>query len=113
MQLTAHDALDAHLRDELGISEALKARPLQAALASAVSFAAGATAPLIVSALVAVDWIVPVVSGASLLLLAILGVMAARAGGAPQLTGALRMLLWGAFALGVTAGVGKLVGVAV
>jgi len=111
-QLMAHDALDAHLRDELGISETLKARPLQAALASAVSFASGAAAPLIVAALVAVDWIVPVVGVASLLLLAILGALAAQAGGASQAKGALRMLVWGAFALAVTAGVGRLIGVA-
>jgi VIT1/CCC1 family predicted Fe2+/Mn2+ transporter len=112
VQLTAHDALDAHLRDELGISETLKARPLQAALASAVSFASGAAAPLIVAAVVAVDWIVPIVGIASLLLLAILGALAAQAGGASQARGALRMLAWGAFALAVTAGVGKLIGVA-
>lgn len=113
VQLTEHNALDAHLRDELGISEALKARPIPAAVASAISFAAGAALPLVVTALAPANMIIAVVSVASLILLAILGAIAARAGGADQKTGAVRMLLWGAFALAVTAGIGKLIGVAV
>lgn len=113
VQLTAHNALDAHLRDELGISEALKARPLQAALASALSFASGSAVPLAIAAFVPVASLVLVVSVATLIVLAGLGALAARAGGAPQAAGAVRMLLWGAFALAVTAGIGKLIGVAV
>jgi len=113
VQLTEHNALDAHLRDELGISETVKARPVQAAIASAISYAAGAALPLLLAALVAATLVVPVVSVSSLVLLAILGAMAARAGGAPIVAGALRMLIWGTFALAATAGIGALIGGAV
>jgi VIT1/CCC1 family predicted Fe2+/Mn2+ transporter len=112
VQLTEHNALDAHLRDELGISEALKARPMQAALASAVSYASGALLPLLAAVLLAPTHIIAIVSGGSLVLLAALGAVAARAGGAGMLAGALRVLIWGAFALAVTAGVGALFGTA-
>jgi VIT1/CCC1 family predicted Fe2+/Mn2+ transporter len=109
-QLTAMDALAAHARDELGISEVNAARPVQAALASAASFATGAALPLVVAILVpqtAIDWSV---SSASLAFLALLGAIAARTGGAPMAKGALRTLFWGALAMAVTAGVGTLFG---
>jgi VIT1/CCC1 family predicted Fe2+/Mn2+ transporter len=109
-QLMAHDALGSHARDELGISEALRARPLQAALASAASFAVGAAAPLITVALSPGGPVVPVVGGASLGLLAVLGWLAARAGGAHPWIGAGRVVLWGALAMALTAGVGALFG---
>ena len=110
VQLTEHNALDAHLRDELGISEALKARPLQAALASAVSYSSGALLPLLAVLVTPVDHLIAVVSAGSLVLLAALGATAAYAGGANPTTGAVRMLVWGAFALAVTAGIGALFG---
>ena len=112
-QLTAKDALAAHARDELGISEINATRPVQAALASAGSFAAGAALPLLVAILVpqaAIDWSV---SSASLVFLALLGAVAARTGGAPVAKGALRTLFWGAFAMAVTAAVGTLFGAVV
>lgn len=111
-QLMAHDALEAHMRDELGITEALKARPLQAAGASALSFALGAALPLLVV------WLVPPtvlrwsVFGSSLVFLALLGAVAARTGGADARTGALRITFWGALAMAITTGVGMLFGVA-
>jgi len=106
-QLMAHDAIGAHARDELGIFETLTARPIQAALASAGSFAVGAGMPILTAASV-----IPLVSGTSLVFLALLGGMAARAGGAPVAVGAMRVTLWGALAMGVTAGVGALFGTA-
>jgi VIT1/CCC1 family predicted Fe2+/Mn2+ transporter len=109
-QLMAHDALDAHLRDELGISEALKARPLQAALTSAITFAAGAALPLasvIVAPPAQLLIVVPVVS---LVVLTLLGGLAANAGGAGVIKGSLRVLFWGAIAMAVTAGLGALFG---
>jgi VIT1/CCC1 family predicted Fe2+/Mn2+ transporter len=109
-QLMAHDALGAHARDELGISETLRARPIQAAFASAGSFAAGAAAPLIVAALAPDAELILFVTAASLVSLAILGALAARSGGAPVAPGALRVTFWGALAMGVTAGVGALFG---
>ena len=109
-QLMAHDAIGAHARDELGISGTLKARPLQAALASACSFAAGAGMPLMVVALVSESNLIPVVSGASLLFLAVLGGLAARIGGANVATGVMRVTFWSALAMGVTAGIGALIG---
>ncbi len=112
-QLTAHDALSAHARDELGISDALRARPLQAALASAASFAAGAALPLAVTALTPVHALLPIVAGTSLAFLALLGGVAARAGGASVLRGAVRVTFWSALAMALTAGVGKLFGTAV
>ena len=109
-QLMAHDALGAHARDELGISETLNARPVQAALASAASFAVGAVLPLAVTALAPAQGLIPWVSGTSLAFLALLGVVAARVGGAGVLAGAWRVTFWGALAMGITAGVGALFG---
>jgi len=112
-QLMAHDALGAHARDELGISHTLSARPIQAALASAGSFAVGAALPLLVTAVAPQASLIPVVAGASLLFLALLGALAARAGGAGVATGAARVTFWGALAMAVTAGVGALFGTVV
>ncbi len=117
-QLMAHDALGAHARDELGISAALSARPVQAALASAASFAVGAALPLAVTALMPALASTPVsgaalitgVAGGSLVFLAALGVTAARVGGASVWTSALRVTLWGALAMAITAGAGLLFG---
>jgi VIT1/CCC1 family predicted Fe2+/Mn2+ transporter len=107
-QLMAHDALGAHARDELGISETLSARPIQAALASAASFAVGAAMPLMVAAFAPESALIPLVSGTSLAFLALLGALAARVGGAAVLPGAIRVTFWGALAIAVTAGVGAL-----
>lgn len=112
-QLMKHDALGAHARDELGISETLSARPIQAALASAASFAVGAALPLAVTALAPETGLIAWVSGTSLAFLAILGAVAARVGGAGILTGAWRVTFWGALAMAITAGVGKLFGAVV
>ncbi len=109
-QLMAHDALGAHARDELGISETFRARPIQAALASAASFAVGAAMPLLVTALAPATRLIPLVSGTSLVFLALLGGMAARAGGAGVIIGAVRVTFWGALAMAVTAGIGRLFG---
>ncbi len=107
-QLMAHDALGAHARDELGISAAFSARPIQAALASAASFGAGAAMPLVVAGITPAAGLIPFVSGSSLLFLALLGALAARAGGARVMLGAARVTFWGALAMSVTAGVGTL-----
>ncbi len=112
-QLMAHNALGAHARDELGISESLRARPIQAALASAASFAVGAAMPLSVATLAPESVLIPLVAGTSLVFLAVLGGLAARAGGAGMLTGAIRVTFWGALAIGVTAGVGALFRIAI
>ena len=109
-QLMAHDALDAHARDELGISETLSARPIQAALTSAASFAVGAAMPLLAVTLVSGPGLIPVVAATSLVFLAILGGLAARVGGAKVMVGALRVTFWGALAMALTAGVGSLFG---
>ncbi|RDI97554.1 VIT family protein [Dyella solisilvae] len=109
-QLMAHDALDAHMRDELGITEALKARPLQAAAASAVSFAAGAVLPLLVVLLAPEKRLLVWVFVTALIFLAVLGGIAARTGGASVRTGALRITFWGALAMAITTGVGMLFG---
>ena len=109
-QLMAHDALGAHARDELGISETLRARPIQAAMASAGSFAVGAALPLLVSAVTPAAGLIPLVSGTSLVFLALLGGVAARAGGAGVTVGAIRVTFWGALAMALTAGVGALFG---
>lgn len=109
-QLMSHDALDAHARDELGITETLKARPLQAALASAMSFAAGAVLPLLVVAFAPTTTLVALIPAISLAFLALLGGLAAYVGGANIAVGALRICFWGALAMAVTAGVGKIVG---
>jgi VIT1/CCC1 family predicted Fe2+/Mn2+ transporter len=111
-QLMAHDALGAHARDELGISPAVRARPIQAAWASAGSFAIGAAMPLAVTAIAPQAALIPLVSGTSLLFLALLGGLAARAGGASVKLGAIRVTFWGALAMALTAGVGALFGTA-
>jgi VIT1/CCC1 family predicted Fe2+/Mn2+ transporter len=108
-QLMAHDALGAHVRDELGISQMNRARPLQAAFASAASFAIGAAFPLIVTVWAPRQQLLVWVAGASLVFLALLGVLAARAGGAHVAVAALRVTFWGALAMAVTTGVGALV----
>jgi len=109
-QLMAHDALGAHANDELGISKTLRARPIQAALASAGSFAVGAAMPLLVTAIVPEASLIYLVSGTSLLFLAFLGGLAARVGGAGVTAGAIRVTFWGALAMAMTAGVGALFG---
>lgn len=112
-QLMAHDALGAHARDELGLTETSAARPLQAALASAGTFALGAVLPVVVAAVApreSVSWLVTL---SALLLLAVLGALAARVGGAPLGRGALRVLFWGALAMAASAAVGKLFGAGV
>jgi len=109
-QLMAYDALGAHARDELGISKTLSARPIQAALASAGSFAVGAVMPLMVTAFAPEASLIALVSGTSLAFLALLGGLAARAGGAGVRAGAMRVTFWGALAMAVTAGVGALFG---
>jgi VIT1/CCC1 family predicted Fe2+/Mn2+ transporter len=113
VQLTAHDALASHTRDELGIIETLRARPLQAALASAASFAVGAAVPLVTVALTPEATLVPVVAGSSLGLLAVLGYLAAKVGGARPWRGAARVVLWGALAMALTTAVGRVFGPAV
>jgi len=107
-QLMAHDALGAHARDELGISATFRARPIQAAFASAASFAAGAAMPIFVTALAPAARLIPSVSVTSLMFLALLGSLAARAGRARVAIGAIRVTFWGALAMAVTAGVGWL-----
>ncbi len=109
-QLMAHDALGAHARDELGISAALHARPMQAAITSALTFATGAALPLLLVLVVPEGRLVPTVAGASLVCLAVLGGLAARVGGAPVLVAAARVVFWGALAMGLTAGIGALFG---
>ena len=112
-QLMAHDALGAHARDELGISEKLRARPTQAALASAASFAVGAAMPLLVTITAPPAALIPLVAGSSLVFLAMLGGIAARVGGAGVLLGATRVTFWGALAMALTAGVGSVFGTVV
>jgi VIT1/CCC1 family predicted Fe2+/Mn2+ transporter len=109
-QLMSHDALGAHARDELGISDTLSARPVQAALASAGTFTVGAILPLLTVVLVPVPALMWTVSGSSLVFLALLGSLAARAGGASMLTSAVRVTFWGALAMALTAGAGTLFG---
>jgi VIT1/CCC1 family predicted Fe2+/Mn2+ transporter len=111
-QMMAKDALGAHARDELGISDDRTARPIQAALASAATFAVGAAMPLLVVVLSAESALIWTVSGSSLVFLALLGSLAARAGGAPALRAAARVTFWGALAMALTAGVGALFGIA-
>ena len=112
-QLMKHDALGAHARDELGITEVMSARPIQAALASAASFAVGAALPLLVTVLTPEATLIPLVAVTSLLFLALLGAVAAKAGGAGVMAGAIRVTFWGALAMALTAGIGALVGTAV
>ncbi|MCL4866684.1 MAG: VIT family protein [Gemmatimonadales bacterium] len=109
-QLTAHDALGAHARDELGMHEISRARPLQAAFSSAAAFSVGALPPLLLAWLVPLTTLTPVIAAATLVLLAVLGASAARLGGAPLGRGTLRVTFWGCVAMAVTALVGRLFG---
>lgn len=109
-QLMIHDALGAHARDELGLFEGTRARPLQAALSSAAAFAIGAAPPILIAWLAPEPIVVGVVLVSSLVLLGMLGAVAARLGGAPMLRGMARVVFWGAVAMGATAGVGRLFG---
>ncbi len=113
IQLTAKDALAAHARDELGISEITQAQPIRAALASAATFAVGAALPLATAALVPDEWVISTVSVGSLLFLALLGALAGKAGGASVLRATLRVTFWGAFAMAITAAIGALLGTTV
>ena len=112
-QLMAHDALGAHARDELGLSETQQARPIQAALASAASFAVGALLPVLLVAIAPLDAMIVFVAVSSLVFLGILGAIAAKAGGASLLTGAFRVTFWGALAMALTAVIGRIFGATV
>jgi len=112
-QLMAKDALGAHARDELGISEISTARPIQAALASAATFSVGAAGPLILTFLSPSTWLLPVVSVGSLAFLALLGMIGAKTGGAEVFRPTIRVVFWGALAMGLTAAIGAMVGTAV
>lgn len=109
-ELTAHDALGAHMRDELGMTEVSAARPLQAALASALSFSVGAALPLVATAVSPRELFLPAIAGSSLACLAALGAVSARTGGAPVGRAALRVTFWGVLAMGLTTAVGKVIG---
>jgi len=111
-KLMEHDALGAHARDEIGITESGKARPVQAALSSAATFTTGAVLPLLVAWLVPLSYLITLVALLSLVFLAVLGGIAAHAGGAPILRASARVTFWGALAMALTAGVGRLFGVA-
>ncbi len=108
VQLTAHDALAAHARDELGITEELRARPLQAALASAGAFVVGAILPVLTALLAPYAYVAQITTASTLVGLCITGAMAAHAGGASRLRGALRVVFWGALAMGAAAAIGNL-----
>jgi VIT1/CCC1 family predicted Fe2+/Mn2+ transporter len=110
-QLMVHDALGAHARDELGISEIVTAKPIQAAIASAATFSVGAILPLLVVMLAPASWVMWMVAISALFFLALLGSIAARTGGASVVTAAVRVTFWGALAMAITAGVGALFGV--
>ncbi len=112
-QLMAHDALGAHARDELGISEITSANPIQAAFASALTFATGAAAPLLLTAFLPAPWLMPGLGVGALLFLAVLGAIGGKAGGAPMLKPALRVTFWGALAMAATTVIGKLFGAVV
>lgn len=112
-QLMAHDALTAHARDELGISDTTTARPVQAAFASAATFAVGAAMPLVTVLLTPTAALIPVVIAATIVFLALLGALGAHAGGAPLMIAAVRVTFWGALAMALTAGVGALFGAVV
>jgi vacuolar iron transporter family protein len=112
-QLMAHDALGANSRDELGVSETVSARPVQAGLTSAATFAVGAALPLLTALVSPVPQLVPVVAATSLVFLIALGALSARTGGAPVLKASLRVAFWGALAMGITAIVGRLFGTVV
>jgi vacuolar iron transporter family protein len=113
LQLMAHDALGAHARDELGISETINANPTQASLASALTFSAGAAAPLVLAALLPMTWLMPGIGIGALLFLATLGAVGAKAGGAPMLKPAMRVAFWGVLAMAATTGIGRLFGAVV
>ena len=113
LQLMSHDALGAHARDDIGITDALSARPLQAALASSTSFALGGIVPLVAVVLSPAGIRIPVVAVLSLAVLGVLGALAARAGGARMLRGAVRVLIWGALVMGITGAAGALFGAVV
>jgi VIT1/CCC1 family predicted Fe2+/Mn2+ transporter len=110
VQLMARDALSAHARDELGISEEMTARPVQAAIASAASFAIGALPPVLIAMIAPTGSQTPLVGGASIICLAALGAMGAKTGGANVLKGTIRVTFWGAVAMVVTAGIGAIFG---
>lgn len=110
-QLMAHDALGAHARDEIGISATSRARSIQAAIFSAITFTIGAALPLLVAWLIPGNLLIIAVAASSLVFLAVLGGLAAKVGGASMLVGAIRVTLWGALAMALTAGVGRLFGV--
>jgi VIT1/CCC1 family predicted Fe2+/Mn2+ transporter len=112
-QLMAHDDLGAHARDELGINKMTSAKPVQAALASALTFSVGAALPLLAALAASASLVVPLVVATSLVVLTALGALSARAGGAPVFSATLRVVFWGALAMALTAGVGKLVGTVV
>lgn len=112
-ELTEADALGAHVRDELGLSEVHSARPLQAALASGLTFSVAAAIPLLAAVLAPDGQIIPAVLVVTILTLAALGALGAKAGAAPILRATLRVVVWGVFAMAITAGVGRLFGVAV
>jgi VIT1/CCC1 family predicted Fe2+/Mn2+ transporter len=113
VQLMAHDALGAHARDELGLSEVHSARPIQAALASALSFAVGAALPLTIAVMVPLAVVIPVIAAGTLASLALLGALAARAGGSSMVTSVARVVFWGAVAMAVTAAIGAAFGTVV
>ncbi len=110
-QLTKHGALEAHARDEIGIVEQSMAKPIQAAFSSALTFTVGAALPLLAVFVSPHSKIIPVVAGLSLIFLAVLGGVAARVGGAPAISGVIRVTFWGALAMAITAAVGRLFGV--
>ena len=110
-QLMAHNALETHARDEIGITEGAKARPIQAALASAGTFTLGAALPLLTAWVISLPHLIAAVAFLSIVFLAVLGGVAARAGGAPVLRASVRVSFWGALAMALTAGVGRLFGV--
>lgn len=112
-QLMAHNALAAHARDEIGITEELSARPLQASFWSAAAFSMGAAVPVLTASIARASWLLWLVPAEAIILLGTLGAIAARTGGAPPLRGAVRVCFWGAFAMGLTALVGKLFGISV
>lgn len=112
-QLMAHDALGAHARDELGITETSQARPLQAAVTSAAAFGSGAALPVALTAALPLASLSPIVAASTLALLAVLGALAAQLGGAPRLRGAVRVAFWGAAAMAATALVGRVFGTSV
>ncbi len=112
-ELTEHDALGTHVRDELGLSEALAANPLQAAFTSGVTFSVAAAVPLLAAVAAPAGAIIPVVLVVTVLALAVLGAMGAKAGAAPVLRATLRVVIWGVFAMAVTAGIGWVFGVSV